>query len=50
MRVGTLFSVGYLEKDLQDIRKTPNTTSYFTYLLNQRPFHGAQISKEKVHA
>ena len=39
---GTLFSVGYSEKDIwdiQDVQETPNTKSYHTYLLHQTPFY-----------
>ena len=48
---GTLFSVGYEEKDIQDIqdiRKTPITTSYFAYLLNQTPFTELRSLKKNV--
>ena len=43
---GTLFSVGYSEKDIQgiqDIPKTRNTT--FAYLLNQTVFYGNLMVK-----
>ena len=39
---GKLFSVGYSEKDIQDIqdiRKAPNTKSYVTFLLHTIPIY-----------
>ena len=44
-----MFSVGYSKKDIQDIQKTANTISYYTYLFDETPFYGIYISKEKVY-
>ena len=47
---GTLFSVRYSEKDIwdiQDIKKTPNTKSYHTYLPNKHLFTEIRSLKRK---